>query len=143
MKALSAGLIIECPSGYLLCHPTGRSRKPGNWDIPKGHVEGSDRTYLETCLRELKEETDIVLPPQVQTSIRTIGFTAYNPKKDLYLFFIQLPYDIDADKLTCRSMFEKDGRMIPEMDGYMLSRDISYLYPNLQKVFIKVLNLQQ
>lgn len=141
MKALSAGLIIECPSGYLMCHPTGRSEKQGNWDIPKGHVEGNDRTYLEACLRELKEETGIVLQAQAQTHIKTIGLTKYNPKKDLYLFFVQLPYDIDAKSLVCKSTFELNGKQIPEMDGYMLCRDISYLFPNLQKVFANVLNL--
>lgn len=141
LKSLSAGIIIRCPDGYLVCHPTGKSWKQGNWDIPKGHVEGNDKTYLKACLRELKEETGLEFTEQYTAYIKTIGLTAYNPKKDLYLFFLQLPYNIDVKDLKCSSMFEtNDGRTLPEMDGYKLTDDISWLYPNLQKVFNRIFN---
>ena len=141
-KELSAGIIIKCKSGYLMCHPTGRKYERGNYDIPKGHVEGEDNTYLDACLRELEEETGIVLSDNEAGQVVTIGRTAYNPKKDLYLFYLWLPYDIDTKKLTCKSMFTaKDGREVPEMNGYMLSMDTGWLYPNMKKVFDRLLDI--
>ena len=62
MKAISCGVIIidKASRKLLACHPSCHSYRDGNWDIPKGHVEGNE-SHVETALRELKEEANIVL----------------------------------------------------------------------------------
>lgn len=34
------------------------------WSIPKGHIDAEDKTVLSAAIREVKEETGIVLPSQ-------------------------------------------------------------------------------
>ena len=142
MKVVSAGIIIKCPSGILMCHPNEKPFKEGNFDIPKGHVEeGED--YFETCTRELKEETGIdikKLAEEASSPIKDEGLFPYIKKKDLYLFSVELPNDIDTNELKCTSLFKSNrtGEMIPECDWYILSNDLEMLYPNLKKVITKL-----
>ena len=142
MKVVSAGIIIKCPSGILMTHPNEKPFKEGNFDIPKGHVEkGED--YFETCARELKEETGIdikELSKEASHPIKDEGLFPYIKKKDLYLFSVELPNDIDVGELKCTSLFKSNrtGEMIPECDWYILSNDLEMLYPNLKKVITKL-----
>ncbi len=133
-KQISAGIIIKCPSGILMCHPSERPFREGHYDIPKGHVEeGED--FLESCARELKEETGLKITDI--STIQDLGRFKYIPnKKDLYLFKLDLDHDINVAKLKCTSMFTSkiSGRELPEMDGYVLSDDVNMLFPRLANV---------
>jgi 8-oxo-dGTP pyrophosphatase MutT (NUDIX family) len=142
MKVVSAGIIIKCPSGILMTHPNEKPFKEGNFDIPKGHVEDGE-DYFETCARELKEETGIdikELSKEASHPIKDEGLFPYIKKKDLYLFSVELPNDIDVGELKCTSLFKSNrtGEMIPECDWYILSNDLEMLYPNLKKVITKL-----
>jgi len=142
MKVISAGIIIKCPSGILMTHPNEKPFKEGNFDIPKGHVEEGEG-YFETCARELKEETGIdikELAEEASSPIKDEGLFPYIKKKDLYLFSVELPNDIDTNELKCTSLFKsnKTGEMIPEVDWYTLSNDLEMLFPNLKKVISKL-----
>ena len=60
MKELSCGFILvnkKNPRQILACQPNGRRpNTPGNYDIPKGHIEAGETT-LDAAIRELREET--------------------------------------------------------------------------------------
>ena len=135
MKEISAGIIIKCPSGILMCHPTGRSFSDGNYDIPKGHVEENEQ-FFEACIRELKEETGIVL--EDTSKVKDIGLFDYYGSKCLYLFSIVLDKDVDIEKLKCTSTFinKKTGKETLEMNGYVLSDNLDYLYRRLKGVIV-------
>ena len=76
-KLLSVGAIIHNEfDEILLCHVTGQS----NYDIPKG-LQNENESYLETCVRELKEETGL-LESNVELIACTRGWLKYRlPRK--------------------------------------------------------------
>ena len=131
MKKLSCGFIIkDINTGkFLGCHPYGR--KDNLCDIPKGGIEEGEN-YLETALRELSEETS--MSKEELSNIKEIGRVYYNHKKDLYIFTADA--NVDLSKLTCRSMFDWFGKMVPEMVGYELG-DTNIYFPNMKRVVEK------
>ena len=68
MKELSCGFIIIDPKELRILgvHPTGHGKV---FDIPKGHIEKGE-TPLQCAIRELKEETGIIVSPIDKTIIR-------------------------------------------------------------------------
>ena len=61
-KKNAAGVAIIWNSQILLVHPTGASWQKSSLGIPKGGIEkGED--ILEAAVRELREETGIILQP--------------------------------------------------------------------------------
>lgn len=116
MKAISCGvIIIDKQTGQLLaCHPSCHSYRDGNWDIPKGHVEGNE-THIETALRELKEEANITLKEE---DLFDCGMFLYTKYKDLHLYVAEI--DVDLNLLSCSTYFNFEGRMPLEVDSYKL-----------------------
>ncbi len=55
-KFIRAGVILECYGNYLVV----QGKLSDKWSFPKGHRE-LDETAFETAMRELNEETGIVL----------------------------------------------------------------------------------
>jgi len=113
-KTLSAGVILFNPDGeILLCHAT----ETRHWDIPKGMGDPGE-TPLEAALRELREETSIVLPPD---RLIDQGRFDYRSDKALHLFGVRVAAgEIDPASCICTSLFpsRRDGRAIPEMDDF-------------------------
>ena len=113
-RTVSCGVIVLDPNGrVLLAHATETS----HWDIPKGQGEPGE-TPMEAALRELREETGIVLAPE---RLVDLGQFAYRPDKDLHLFAVRVAHDeIDLSRCVCTSMFPSrtSGSMIPEMDAF-------------------------
>lgn len=133
-KYLSCGFIIKdtITGKYLGCHPTGNNS--GKFDIPKGHMDKGE-TELETATRELKEETGIELTGS--ENIIDLGRFEYKRDKDLYLFYLELP--IDINKLNCTSMFtDSTGARHPEMDGYVLLDNFDHYFFGLRDILKKV-----
>ena len=130
-KGLSCGFLLQdSKTGLFLgCMPTGH--KDGIYDIPKGGMDEGE-TFLECAVRELMEETGIT----EITNVTDLGHTPYNKYKDLHLFLAYA--DIDISKLHCDSMFESNGKMIPEMSGYKLG-DITMFSKNMQTAILNVL----
>lgn len=133
-KHLSCGFIIKdtITGKYLGCHPTGNNS--GNFDIPKGHMRQGE-TELEAATRELNEETGIEL--NGSENIIELGRFEYKRDKDLYLFYLELPIDINT--LHCSSMFtDPVGNRHPEMDGYVLLSDFDNYFFGLRDILKKV-----
>lgn len=96
----------------MCCHPSGRSYRIYNWDIPKGHVEEGE-THVQTALRELKEETGLILKPD---DLYDCGLFLYTKYKDLHLYVAET--DVNINNLKCSTYFSFEGRFPPEIDSY-------------------------
>lgn len=129
MKAISCGvIIIDKNTGQLLaCHPSCHPWRPGNYDIPKGHVEGRE-THAETALRELKEEANITLTKE---DLYDCGMFLYTRYKDLHLYVAEVP--VELSQLSCSTYFSFEGRRPLEVDGYKL------IDPNAYDMYFKSL----
>lgn len=132
MKELSCGFILVDPKKCCIlgCHPTGHGKI---FDIPKGHIENGE-TPIQCAVRELKEETGIVIEPD-DKSIIDCGVRKYTPKKDLHLFIYIM--DINTRGLKCTTYVENEdsnnyGKL--EMDGYSYVKDLKYFYKSLGPV---------
>lgn len=127
-KAVSCGFIIETPNGFLLCHPTGNEDR---WDFPKGRAEEGE-PHIDAAIRELFEETGLVLPEYSKHNVLDLGCHPYVREKDLHLFYMRTD-DLDVSVMHCESWCENhEGKMIREMDGYKLA-DINMLWSSLGK----------
>lgn len=114
MKEISCGVIIKNSKGQILgCVPYGRS--DGRLDLPKGHVEDSEE-YIETAIREVYEETGILIPKEALTPIGMFQYLSY---KDLYLFSCECEIE-NVNELICSShhIDKYTGRKVPEMIGW-------------------------
>lgn len=118
-KVISCGVIIidKETRKLLACHPSMKSYREKNWDIAKGHVERNE-THVETALRELKEETGIILKPD---DLYDCGMFLYTKYKDLHLYVAE--YNVDITKLKCSTYFNFEGRSPLEVDDYRLIND--------------------
>jgi putative (di)nucleoside polyphosphate hydrolase len=138
MKQLSVGTIITDNINILL----GHTSYGNGYDIPKGRQEEGE-TYIQTAIRELKEEFGIVEP---KFRFEELGMFEYIKSKDLYLF--KLPYtdlykDIAMSILRCTSYFDKDGKQVPEINGYKIvkiSEIEKYCYKGMIRVLNKIFN---
>lgn len=131
-RKLSCGFLVqdENTGKYLGCHPTGQPK--GVYDIPKGckNVGADD---LETAIRELKEETGLEVS-EIDAQIEDLGIHNQKKDKDVHLFKIVLP--IDIEKLHCDSTFIdfRDGVKKSEMDGFELVDDFSKFLFSIQPI---------
>ena len=111
-KALSCGLLVISPAGWLLAHATRTPR----WDLPKGGIEVGE-TPLQAALRECQEETGLDLG-YLHNRIRDHGRHPYIPKKDLHLFSVRVEEPLDLSVCSCSTMIEREGGSYPETDRW-------------------------
>ena len=87
----SCGVILFNEQEVLLLqHPD--KKKKGHWDFPKGHVEDGE-TELQTALRELAEETEIIDVKLLPDFNHTISYYLMKEGKRIFkevIFFIGL-----------------------------------------------------
>lgn len=136
---ISCGLLIIKDNKILLSHITLKK----NWDIPKGMKE-FDETYLDCCLREVKEETNLDFNKNKNEFI-DLGLYDYTKEKQLYLFLYNCKQDLDLSKCVCTTFFEKDGYQYPEVDCFRFidKKDIEkYTNPKLALILCKILNVK-
>ena len=114
-RTVSCGVILLDRRGHvLLAHATDTS----HWDIPKGQGDEGEAP-IDSALRELREETGIVLMPE---RLVELGRFAYRRDKDLHLFAVRVEEgEVDPARCECTSMFpsRRDGTPIPEMDAFL------------------------
>jgi 8-oxo-dGTP pyrophosphatase MutT (NUDIX family) len=133
-RKVSAGVILTDGQQFLVGHVTGQTW----WDIPKGVME-PDEQPRQTAIRELREETGVVLNPN---QIKDLGRYAYRPDKDLHLFLYcrhKLPDPAHMLCSTFVSLPERDE--FPEADDYQYipfeDKD-QYLSFNMNRVIAKI-----
>jgi 8-oxo-dGTP pyrophosphatase MutT (NUDIX family) len=113
-KELSIGTIITDGQYILGCLPYGREDRSHSYDLPKGHWEEGE-TYIETAIRECKEETGFDLWPDHMVDL---GKYEYIPTKDLYLFFVAVDFMPAHSTLECTTDFTIDKKKVPEVIAY-------------------------
>lgn len=141
MKTSCGILITDCEK-LLMCHVT--LSRPDRWDIPKGELEENE-TPLTCALRELEEETSLLLSPDFENEIKDIEIFSYLPNKQLHLFLLVTNKHPNVTTLRCSSTFERYGKKYPEVDDYkyVLYNEIKNHASNkLFPVLEKALNLQ-
>ena len=141
-RTVSCGVVILNTQGdVLLCHATETS----HWDIPKGQGEEGEEP-VEAALRELVEETGIVLPAK---RLKDLGRFVYRRDKDLHLFAVRVTEaEVRLEDCNCDSYFprRRDGTMIPEMDAYrwVSQTDVDeYASRSLARLFQTTLSLAE
>lgn len=86
-KSMAAGVAIVYQNKLLLVHPTGASWQRGTCGIPKGSMEPGEDP-MEAALRELREETGIILNPnQLEPSPEVVDFYSKRRKVERQLVY--------------------------------------------------------
>jgi 8-oxo-dGTP pyrophosphatase MutT (NUDIX family) len=137
-KVISCGIIITDGKKVLVGHATECGFQH---DIPKGRHEYGEK-FIETAIRELKEETGLDVK---ECQLTNLGRFEYTQTKDLELFLWPLESLPDIKSLNCTSYFTNvKGKTVPEFDGYKLvsfSDLKKYLRKPMYKVFQKIFQL--
>jgi predicted NUDIX family NTP pyrophosphohydrolase len=147
-KKISSCVILYDPiKQQLLCgHPTGRPWKTkdgvaatGVFSFLKGEID--EKENAETAaIREIKEESGIKLDLK---KLKYLGKYEYLEYKDLEMFYYPIDEDeIDIKKCKCESYFEANGKMLPEINGFIwlhIESELHFLMYAQQKVFKRIL----
>lgn len=114
---ISCGFIIEDKSNKILVGTS--TRYSVVWCVPKGKMEDGE-SYLDTAIRELKEETNIDYYSLDVKYFLELPFTKYKYKnKKLKLFYIKVTNDLSLYELKSSTYFEdKYGNKFHEMDKF-------------------------
>lgn len=113
-KSISCGVIITDGVHLVLGHVTNGQF----FDIPKGRQDKGEN-YLQTAVRELREETGLVVDPTALVPLRVYE---YKPKKSLMLYVWYVSTMPDAQTLVCKSMFENCKKQKePELDAFVVA----------------------
>ena len=133
-KKQSAGLLMYSIENniakYFIVHPTGLYSKTGTtWSIPKGEIK-EDENYMNTSIREFKEETGIIpIEPFIE-----LGNVKQKAGKTVYAWAFKGNFD---GNLNCTSFVDivnkKTGKTktIPEVDkGGMFTKEEIKQYIN-------------
>lgn len=134
MKTVSCGTLIRVDSEYLIALPF----QGDFWNLPKGKMEVGEEP-IQTAIRETEEEIGLELKPS--DLVVDFGKRPYLKDKDLHLFLVELP--IKPKSLKCKSLFESNGRMVPEMVSFKwTSWDdmLKQVNPGLQRYLTKLQN---
>lgn len=122
---ISCGFLIESSGKVLLCHATNGKQKPslkGNrYGIPKGKQD-SGEYYIDTALRELKEETDLDLLDTTRFKVSSNHMSVKYKKiaKTLKVFkVVDSTGELLKFPFKCNTYFEWKGLTIPEVDSYL------------------------
>lgn len=139
MKKTSAGIIITDARYILVGHATGKPIRHG-YDIFKGSRQSAQEKWIDAALRELKEESGIVLS---RDGLQDFGKFKYTDKKNLRLFVyrsLNVKKEFDPSRLVCTETLE-DGR--PEMDGFRiiaLPKVHLFLYRSLSPIVFNIVS---
>lgn len=133
-KQISCGIIFidATEEKILMVHPTNQR---DYWDFPKGRLE-SGETTLEAAIREVEEETSIVVDEN--DYIQDLGFYNYNKHKNLHMYSC-VDKEFNINKLFCRTMVDHAEPPYPECDDFeMFSIEdaIDLMCPAMKKVFV-------
>ena len=122
---ISCGFLIESNGLVLMCHATnGRKsaiKDDYRWGIPKGKQDDGEY-FIESALRELKEETDLDLldTTKFEVSSNYMSVKYKKMEKTLKVFkVVDTSGELLKFPFKCNSYFEWKGKMLPEIDSYI------------------------
>lgn len=145
-KAISCGFIIVSNDKKILLGKATEHPSPFCWTVFKGGQEGNE-TYIETAIRELKEETgiDISADNILNRNISTNPIHSYSIKqKKVYLFLLE-DYSgiLNKKEFVCNSFWGNPP--MPEISEYKwcsIEEFENMVFPS-QKGIIKSLKLRK
>ena len=105
---ITCATLLVYDNKILCCHVTNNL----HWDLPKGIKEDNEFTAEDAALRELREETGILLTEP----LIPVCYDSYRPGKDIVLYGCHPPQK--PIPTGCTSMFTLYGKEYPEMDDY-------------------------
>ena len=89
------------------------------WSIPKGHLDEIDSSYFDCAVRELWEETNILITDINILKKHEFDFVSYNSqRKKIKTFLIITDTPIETLTIKCNSYFYENYVKTPEFDGY-------------------------
>ena len=80
------GCLVEYNNKILLLHRHDHKSQGGKWGIPAGKIDKEDRNEIHAVLRELKEETGLVLKEKDLNFHKTF-YVIYPDKKYFYHYY--------------------------------------------------------
>lgn len=135
-KEISCALIIQSPEGEILaCHSTGKGWGKTTFDLPKGHLNTTDKDAVDAAIRECREETGIDVS-SLKDRIEDLGEFKYTSYKNLHLFRIIMEIP-DLKTLHCDSTFiDYSGKERPEVNGFAKVKlgELDWFFKSIQKV---------
>ena len=114
MIKTSCGVIVTDGKKLLIGHSTNNK----HFDIPKG-IKEEGETLIVTSLRELEEETSIIIN---RHNLQYLGVDwEYTRNKKLCLFLYTVDVLPDINSIKCTSMFcdKTSKKMLPELDFFL------------------------
>lgn len=108
---VSSGVLFIKDKKVLLGHGVYLNR----WDIPKGQSERNEKEFLDTAIRECREEIGFDIFAE---DLMPLGVKKYNDNKDLVIYLYTGKEYPDVN--SCKSIMTKGpkGEEIPEMDDF-------------------------
>lgn len=139
VKRKAAGVAIIWEGQILLVHPTGASWQKSSFGIPKGGInDGED--VLEAAIRELREETGIVLN-STELDPEPLVANSYKPNGSLdrqLIYFTKAIRSLDEIGLTSATV-SKHQLQLEEIDwaGFV---PIDRAYPKMHRSQLIILD---
>jgi len=129
MKVISCGVILTDGEVLLSIIPWGKRTQR---DLPKGRMDSGEHP-IETALREVQEETGLLLEADDLIDLGSFDYTEF---KELHLFLCYKEHLPETRTLSCESYFRNEfGKDVPEAVGfeYLPFTDTKF-YFKLQKI---------
>lgn len=148
-KIISAGILLESQSRFLIGHPTELTGTTNGWGILKGKVDDGE-SLIDAAIREFGEESNVDLEPyllddRIMISPRPFFRYNVNGDKTVYVFWA---YDLSGLAInfnfSCPSFVE--GTDKPEIDKYQwvtVDEAINLVTASQKKLFKYVKDLTQ
>lgn len=113
MKTTCGIFLISSDNLILIGLPSSCEDKNGLWSIPKG-LQDHNESYIETAIREFKEETGILISSIDLVEMKAVKYTT--TKKVLKPYFFKAYCKAIEFLPVCHSMVEKEGQQpFPEI----------------------------
>jgi 8-oxo-dGTP diphosphatase len=124
-RAAKAILIDPQENAVLLLKRGETKRNPGRWDIPGGGLEPGESAQ-EALLREIGEETGVVLNPDDVTELRGFGVDSPRCRKHVFVGHLAAGTELKLTEHKASEWFPID-RAAEQLEGTIYADALLYL----------------